>query len=67
MLQVGQLHSQGRIGKAGVTTGVGRGSAEGAARRKACRERRDKRSAMWLRTPGMCVMLRKKWLVAAVK
>ena len=64
---MGQLHSQGIISRGGVTTGVGKGLAEGAARQKACRKRRDKRSAMWLRTPGMCVMLRKKWLVADVK
>ena len=67
MLYVGQLHSQGRIGRAGVTTGVGKGLAEGAACRKAYRVRRDKRSVMWLQTQGRCVMLRKKWLVADVK
>ena len=42
-----------------MMTGVGRGSAVGAAARKAWRERRERWSANWLRVPGMCVMA--KW------
>ena len=64
---MGELCREGAVSRAGVMTGVGERSAAGAARRKACRERCDRWSAMQLLVPGICTMQRWKLWVAAVK